>query len=162
MDAAIAEARQALAKGEVAVGCVFVDRTTQSIVARAHNKTHEMNHALAHAEFVALEQYDKSRSDGMYSIANLVLYVTVEPCIMCAAMLLYRRVGKVFFGCVNTRFGGNGTVLEVNGAHCGGLDRYESEGNHCSETSVKLLQQFYAGENESAPEQKRRRKNVTQ
>ncbi|GET86539.1 deaminase, putative [Leishmania tarentolae] len=53
-------------------------------------------------------------TEPLSSLAEYVLYVTVEPCVMCGAMLLYNRVAHVFFGCRNPRFGGNGTVLALH------------------------------------------------
>ncbi len=132
MAAAFAEAHAALAASEVAVGCVLVDMTTGQIVARGRNATNQRMHALAHAEFMAIEQLqlrddegaleeDKAQSphatlsgvERRQDLSGMCLYVTVEPCIMCAAMLLYTKIGHVFYGARNPRFGGNGTVVDV-------------------------------------------------
>lgn len=56
------------------------------------------------------------RGSALTDLSSYVLYVTVEPCVMCAAFLLYNRIGHVFFGCPNPRFGGNGTVLALHDA----------------------------------------------
>ena len=175
MQEALAEAALALAEAEVAVGCVFVNMASGEIVSRGRNETNRAQHALAHAEFVALqrildlEEYTSSATRSC-DLSGLCLYVTVEPCIMCAAMLLYHNIGHVFFGASNPRFGGNGTVLDL--AKCGkylavsaedGANRggYCSEGGHEAEQAIKLLQSFYMMENTAAPESKRRRKEAT-
>lgn len=114
----------------------------------------------------------------MDSLSSYVLYVTVEPCIMCAALLLYNRIGHVFYGCANDRFGGNGSVLALHdrqrnalgaatlavdgegtcGAGKEGLWGYPSSGMHRRVEAVSLLQSFYKRENPNAPAAKRRRK----
>ncbi|KEG08606.1 deaminase [Trypanosoma grayi] len=197
MRAAFAEARAALAEGEVPVGCVLVpvdascaanaqlaadddddenkskgssnsnnskknDAVERLIAARGRNATNREHHALAHAEFVAVEALLRElAANGQQrpaSLAGYVLYVVVEPCIMCAAMLLYNRVQKVFFGCGNPRFGGNGTVLAVHTAAGCSAPGYESSGGHRADEAVALLQEFYRHENTNAPGHKRRRK----
>lgn len=175
MDVAFAEAEAALSAGEVPVGCAFVDGAG-TVVARGHNLTNAEKNALAHAEFVAFREIQLREASNSAELSEKVmsshrfvtlekydLYVTVEPCIMCAAMLLYRRIRCVFFGCGNPRFGGNGTILAINAPfpslrafHGQG---YPSFGGHCAERSVQLLQRFYSSENELAPEHKRRRKD---
>ncbi|EKF26534.1 deaminase, putative [Trypanosoma cruzi marinkellei] len=190
MLAAFAEARAALAEGEVPVGCVLVpaeascpanagllddDNNNNNsnnhevslgnfIAARGRNATNKEHHALAHAEFVAVEALlrdaaEKGRKPPA-SLAGYVLYVVVEPCIMCAAMLLYNRIKKVYFGCCNPRFGGNGTVLAVHAAKSTSAPAYESCGGHRAEEAIALLQEFYSRENSAAPDHKRRRKDI--
>nr|CCC92169.1 putative deaminase [Trypanosoma congolense IL3000] len=149
------------------------------IVARGRNATNRECHSLAHAEFAAVdalmrnavacagESGDTGKSIPA-SLADYVLYVAVEPCIMCAAMLLYNQVKKVYFGCGNPRFGGNGTVLRVHmpckaGENNGVSDSiagYESCGGYRAEEAVALLQRFYSHENANAPPGKRKRKGV--
>lgn len=185
MREALAEARAALAAGEVPVGCVVVPAAASCaanatggsdesaaaarrlIAARGHNATNRERHALAHAEFVAVEALrrqaavegeEEGDEHPPASLAGYVLYVAVEPCIMCAAMLRYNRIQKVFFGCGNPRFGGNGTVLSVHAAGPTRAPAYESRGGYRADEAVALLQEFYAGENIRAPEHKRRRK----
>ncbi|ORC86889.1 deaminase, partial [Trypanosoma theileri] len=173
MCAALREARLALNEGEVPVGCVLVpaeascrentsliydenknkeeeneddfNKIETFIAARGRNATNKKHHALAHAEFIAVEalqseikrkrkeikerkgnekistingckeEKEKEEEEEMpVDLSGYVLYVVVEPCIMCAAMLLYNRIRKVFFGCGNPRFGGNGTVLSIH------------------------------------------------
>lgn len=182
MQLALAEARAALAASEVPVGCVFVDRSG-AVVARGHNRTNERKNALEHAELVALAERDASmldmaaemasgerddaaaaaRDDAILSLADVTLYVTVEPCLMCGAALLYRRVRRVFYGCANPHFGGNGSVLSLHddGAMQPDGRRYPSEGGHRAAEAVALLQDFYKQENPSAPEDKRCRKELS-
>ncbi|RNF19428.1 deaminase [Trypanosoma conorhini] len=183
MRAAFVEARAALAEGEVPVGCVLVPAEASCaanagrlgdeqgeaslgrlIAARGRNATNKARHALAHAEFVAVEALLRDaaakRQKPPATLAGYVLYVVVEPCIMCAAMLLYNRIGRVYFGCANPRFGGNGTVLAVQAAASTSAPAYESCGGHRADEAVALLQEFYSRENSAAPAHKRRRKET--
>lgn len=153
MEGAFAAAKAALKEGEVAVGCVLVDKTTGSIVASGHNRTNRDRHALGHAEFDAVSELERLRGP-LRDLSQFVLYVTVEPCIMCASMLAQNGIGHVFYGCTNPRFGGNGGVLRV---HC---DAYCSSGGWRCDDAIGLLQHFYEQENSSAPDHKRRRKET--
>lgn len=87
---------------------------------------------------------------------DLVLYVTVEPCVMCTYALLLANVKYVVFGCGNERFGGCGSVLPVH-KELNGLDCLSGV---MGEKAIEVLKAFYAGENESAPEMKRKKKKV--
>ena len=173
---ALAEAKAALDEGEVPVGCVFV--LGDDIVARGHNLTNAGLNALEHAELVALSKFDaevrtgarppptaSSAADappcaetGTIPLDAVTLYVSVEPCLMCGAALLYRRIGRVFYGCANPHFGGNGSILPLNSDGAMGGATYPSIGGCRRDDAVALLQAFYKQENPSAPEDKRARK----
>lgn len=91
------------------------------------------------------------------------LYVTVEPCVMCAAALRYLGIKKVFYGCGNERFGGCGSILdvhkgdylprEINELECEMVKEFRSE-------CIMLLRKFYVRENEKAPNPKKKAKRV--
>lgn len=109
------------------------------------------------------QQVEALRPCPMVMLDGADLYVTVEPCIMCASMLLQRRIGRVFFGCRNPRFGGNGTILPVHECRLAcNSDRpnngYSSFEGFRADEAIQLLQKFYSQENQSAPEHKRRKK----
>jgi tRNA(adenine34) deaminase len=94
MGKALAEARTAFGKGEVPVGAVVV--VNNRIVARAHNLTELLNDVTAHAEMQAITAA-ANQLGGKY-LDQCTLYVTVEPCVMCAGALAWARIGKVVFG----------------------------------------------------------------
>lgn len=162
---ALKEAAAALAAGEVPVGCVFVapvpvpngGGAVMRIIGRGHNLTNARKNALEHAELVAIA--DMERRGALTDLAllkHMHLYVTVEPCIMCGAALLYRGIGKVFFGCSNPRFGGNGTILSLHDDRRGELWSlqqvgYASRGGFRAREAIALLQDFYEQENPNAP-----------
>ncbi len=101
MRAALEEAGKALAAGEIPVGAVMV--TGDMIIARAHNLTETLRDPTAHAEMQAVT----SAADwlgGKY-LADCTLYVTLEPCVMCAGALFWSRVGTVVYGCSDPKRG---------------------------------------------------------
>ncbi|KAJ3313884.1 tRNA(adenine34) deaminase [Boothiomyces sp. JEL0838] len=106
MRAALAQAEEALEAGEVPVGCVFVH--DGEIVGRGRNATNETLKATSHAELMAMQNMDIS------DIKNMDLYVTIEPCIMCAAALRQVGIRHVYYGAGNEKFGGCGSVLNLH------------------------------------------------
>jgi MafB19-like deaminase len=104
-------------------------------------------------------------SGRLHNVADLsrcTLYVTCEPCIMCAAALAQVRIHRVVFGCHNERFGGCGSILHLHQDqtkynHHG----YPIKSGVCKADAVKLLQSFYDRENFHAPEDKRKKKETS-
>lgn len=163
MKEAIAEAHLALSRSEVPVGCVFVDRVTQTIVARSGNQVNETKNATRHAEMVGIDEILKGLKDPDSGdkipkyFTNLICYVTVEPCIMCLAALRELGVREIVFGCRNDRFGGS---LLWNAEF--GVDQRltitKSDNAEDEKTAMELLKQFYGGQNPSAPVPKSKKK----
>ncbi|KAI0069250.1 cytidine deaminase-like protein [Artomyces pyxidatus] len=147
-------AEEAFRASEVPVGCIFV--RDGKAIAKARNRTNELRNATRHAE---LEAIDAILADPMltpepspYALADTTLYVTVEPCIMCASALRQMGIKEVFYGCDNERFGGCGSVLGVNS----GLEHpkhpaYKATAGHCREDAIMVLRRFYITENTNAP-----------
>ncbi|QJA06956.1 tRNA adenosine(34) deaminase TadA [Thermosulfurimonas marina] len=102
MEMALAEARQAAEEGEVPVGAVLVSAEGE-ILARAHNRPIALCDPTAHAEILALRE--GARKLGNYRLLGTTLYVTLEPCPMCAGALVYARVARLVFGARDPRFG---------------------------------------------------------
>ena len=176
MGEALAEAETALRELEVPVGCVFV-HPERGILGRGHNNTVASCNGTRHAE---MEAIDAMLEAGCVpaDIAACALYVTVEPCIMCASALRQLGVRRVVFGCVNDKFGGCGGVLNVHtdpvAARCDDaasavdgigdttrLRALPASGGVREAEAVALLRLFYATENQSAPvPQKRTRRQL--
>jgi len=95
MRAALEEAKKAAARNEVPVGAVITDPKTGEIVARAGNRSIEMNDSSAHAEMLAIRQLCESL--GQQRIPGYDLYVTLEPCTMCAGAISFARLRRVIF-----------------------------------------------------------------
>lgn len=101
MAQAFAEAEAAAERGEVPIGAVIVRGT--EIVARAGNRTRELNDATAHAEILAIRE--ASAKLGQERLTGLDLYVTLEPCTMCAAAIAFARLRRLYFGAADDKGG---------------------------------------------------------
>ncbi|MBV8747051.1 MAG: nucleoside deaminase [Xanthobacteraceae bacterium] len=102
MDGAIAQARDAAAAGEVPVGCVIVRAGT--IIARARNRTLADHDPTAHAEMLALRA--AAEALGSERLVDCDLYVTLEPCTMCAAAISFARIRRLYYGAADPKGGG--------------------------------------------------------
>jgi tRNA(adenine34) deaminase len=109
MRIALDEARQALKEGEVPVGAVLVFE--EEVLARAHNMPISLNDPTAHAEIMVLRE--AALRKGNYRLPNTALYVTVEPCLMCAGALIQARVKKLIFGAFDPKAGACGSVYDI-------------------------------------------------
>lgn len=103
MDAALDEARAAALRGEVPVGAVIVSPTGE-IVARAGNRTRELNDPTAHAEILALRA--ACAAAGSERLPGHDLYVTLEPCAMCASAISQARIARLYYGAADLKSGG--------------------------------------------------------
>lgn len=110
MQKALDLAKIALDTGEVPVACVIVK--DGQIIGEGHNLTTVMKNATKHCEFIAVEDATAKQPD--ISFEDSILYVTCEPCIMCAEFLALIGIKKVYFGCYNQKFGGNGSILNLH------------------------------------------------
>ena len=109
MEEALAEARKALCRDEVPVGAVVVRES--AIVARAHNESESRGDPTLHAEMLAMKRASEAL-DTRY-LEDCVLYVTLEPCPMCAGACLSFRIGAVAFGAYDARAGALGSVTDI-------------------------------------------------
>ena len=109
MEKAIKEAEKAEAKGETPVGAVIV-RDGQ-IIARGHNLRETKKNALLHAETAAIGKACKNL--GGWRLIGCTLYVTLEPCAMCAGAIINARIERVVFGAKDKRFGAMGSVCDL-------------------------------------------------
>lgn len=103
METALDEARAAAARGEVPVGAVLVG-ADGTVLARAGNRTREMNDPTAHAEMLAIRK--AAGRLGSERLAGADLYVTLEPCPMCAAAISFARIRRLYFGAADPKSGG--------------------------------------------------------
>lgn len=181
------QATLALNTNETPVGCVFVYQG--AIIGRGMNATNRTCNGTRHAEFIAVNdiltcpaEEDPSSEDPAervkrkYSpdvLRECDLYVTVEPCIMCASLLRQLGVRRVFFGAGNEKFGGTGGVLDIHRSNGKIFDDgdvegtkekerereegdYEVSGGWLREEAIVLLRRFYVQENGRAPEPRKK------
>jgi len=104
MREALREADKAAQLGEVPTGCVIVSRESMQIIARAHNQTETLKNPAAHAEMIAITQAAAHRGD--WRLNDTILYVTKEPCAMCAGAIVLARVSLVVCGFSDPKRGG--------------------------------------------------------
>ncbi len=111
MELAIEEAREAEKEGEVPVGAVLVTEEGE-ILSKAHNCPISTSDPTGHAEIVAIRRAAKKILN--YRLTNTALFVTLEPCIMCAGALVWTRVKYLFFGAKDPKSGAFGSVIDIN------------------------------------------------
>ena len=109
MRLAIEEAKKAYALDEVPIGAVIV--RNDEVIARAHNLKHTMNMATRHAEIIAIEE--ASQKINNWRLTDAILYVTIEPCSMCAGAVYSARIKTVVYGGRDFRGGACGTTIDV-------------------------------------------------
>src|SRR6266550_9354486 len=109
MREALRQAQKAYEADEVPVGAVVIREGR--IIARAYNQVELLNDATAHAEMLALTQAEAAVGD--WRLVDCDLYVTKEPCVMCAGALVHVRIRRVVFGCPDSRGGAAGSVLNL-------------------------------------------------
>jgi tRNA(adenine34) deaminase len=110
MRLAVAEAELALAHDDVPVGAVVVD-AAGDVIARGHNERELTQDPSAHAEMIAIRA--AARAIGHWRLLGTTLYVTLEPCAMCAGAIVLARVPRVVYGCADPKAGAAGSVLDV-------------------------------------------------
>lgn len=137
MNEAIAEAELAAAADEVPVGAVVV--RDGKIIARAHNTRESDKNALRHAETAAIDA--ACRALGGWRLPGCTLYVTMEPCPMCAGAVVNSRIERVVFGAYDRRAGAFGSVLNLKDYPLN--HKPELTGGVCEEQCVALLKDFF-------------------
>ncbi len=139
MELALKEAHVAEALGEVPVGAVLVSLDGQ-ILSKGHNRPISTSDPTAHAEIIALR--DAATLRGNYRLTDTVMFVTLEPCIMCAGAMVWARVKKVYFGAWDKKAGAFGSVININDVP--GLNhRIESEGGILEGECAQILKEFF-------------------
>lgn len=109
MKAAIKEAKKAYALDEVPIGCVIVQN--EKIIARGYNRRNTEGNTLAHAELSAIKKASKKTGD--WRLEDCTMYVTLEPCQMCAGAIVQSRMKKVVIASMNSKAGCAGSVINL-------------------------------------------------
>jgi tRNA(adenine34) deaminase len=139
MELALDEARFAAERGEVPIGAILVDESG-NILARNGNRTIELRDPSGHAEMLVLREAGKRI--GNYRLTGTTLYVTLEPCVMCAGALVHARVARLVYGAIDQKAGGVVSLFQV------GSDNrlnhlLEVEGGLMAVESSTLLRDFF-------------------
>jgi tRNA(adenine34) deaminase len=139
MRAALREARASAEADEVPVGCVVVHEG--AIIGRGHNQVEMLQDATAHAEIVAIGA--ASNALQTWRLEECTLFVTLEPCAMCAGAMVLSRLGRLVYGAADPKAGACGSVLDV--IHERRLNhRVETTGGVMAEECGSLLKAFFA------------------
>ncbi|KAG0677378.1 tRNA(adenine34) deaminase [Pichia californica] len=147
MQIAIQYGDVALKNNEVPVTAILVNNKTKEVIYKAHNMTNLTLNGTAHAEFEIYKYLLNKNPDSHLSIwKNSTLYVSVEPCIMCASMLDQIGIETIVFGCPNERFGGNGSVFNIRYK-----SKYKVIPGVCHKEAISLLRRFYINQNDKSP-----------
>ncbi|KAK1414522.1 hypothetical protein QVD17_30268 [Tagetes erecta] len=158
MKLALEQAKIAFDSLEVPVGCVIV--LDGKVISSGRNRTNETRNATRHAEMEAidilLDQWKKlklSKAEVSKMFSNCYLYVTCEPCVMCASALSFLGIKEVYYGCANDKFGGCGSILSLHTTSCEevGGKSYKCTGGIMAEEAVALFRNFYELGNPNAP-----------
>jgi len=138
MKEALKQAKKAYAAGETPIGCVICYE--DAIIARAYNRRMTDKSALSHAEILAIKKANKKLDD--WRLDNCTMYITLEPCQMCAGAIIQSRIRRVVIGAMNQKAGCAGSILNL-------LDVKEFNHQAQCKTGVleeecrSLLQQFF-------------------
>lgn len=109
MREALKEAQKAFDEDEVPIGAVAVYKN--QIIGRGHNRTEHLQDSTAHAEIIALTA--AANALNTWRLNGVIVYTTIEPCIMCAGALVLARVKKIVFGARDEKFGGCGSIFNI-------------------------------------------------
>lgn len=138
MRLALEEAEAAAAEGEVPIGAVVV--CDGRVVARAHNRREGDADPSAHAEFTAMVA--ASRTLGRWRLTGCTVYVTLEPCLMCAGLMVNARVDRCVYGAADPKGGAVGTLFDVS--HDERLNHeFEVTGGVLADEAAELLRAFF-------------------
>ena len=140
MRQAIAEAEAALNEGEMPVGCVIVKGG--EIIARAHNLREQTGDPTAHAEIIAMRMAAKQLNS--WRLTDCTLYVTLEPCPMCAGAISQARVSRLVWGAADEKYGCAGSVYRIPedpafGHFC------QSDGGILQDECAQFIRRFFSG-----------------
>ncbi|NLZ75064.1 MAG: nucleoside deaminase [Erysipelotrichia bacterium] len=138
MKEALKEAKKALEKNEVPIGAVVV--LNDEIIGRGHNCRENRNSVVGHAEIIAIEQACKNI--GSWKLDNCSIYITVEPCPMCAGAIMQARIANVYYGASDEKAGAFGSVFDLTTIQ--GFSHYPHVRKQIMEKDCsKLMQTFF-------------------
>lgn len=155
MREAVRQAKKAWKLEEVPIGCVIVYEG--KIIGRGYNRRTTDGNVLAHAEIIAIRK--ACRAMGDWRLEGCTMYVTLEPCPMCAGAIVQARIPKVVIGCMNPKAGCAGSVLDL--LHEDGFNhQVETEVGILGEECSDMLKDFFRELREKGKERKKQQKEL--
>lgn len=146
MRLALKEAKAALDEDEVPAGCVIVQNGR--VLAKAHNQVEKLRDSTAHAEILTLTQAFAALNSKI--LPDCTIYVTVEPCIMCAGAILLARVKRLVYGCTEPKFGAVESLYSI--LQDSRLNhRCETKSGVLKEECAELMRRFFATKRKPTP-----------
>ena len=139
MKEALRQAKKAYTLGEVPIGCVIVHEN--AVIARGYNRRITDKSTLAHAELIAIKK--ACRKIGDWRLEDCTIYITLEPCPMCAGAIVQARIKRAVIGCMNPKAGCAGSVTNLL-AMDGFNHQVEAETGVMQEECSGLLKRFFA------------------
>ncbi len=139
MALALDQAEAAASAGEVPVGAVVV--LGDAVLGCGRNRVESLNDATAHAEMLAIRE--AAGVQGSWRLYGATLYVTLEPCPMCAGAAILSRVESVVFGTRDPKFGGCGSVVDILSDEARWNHRVEIVAGICAEESAEMMRAFF-------------------
>ena len=140
MNKAIILAKKAYRLGEVPVGAVIVNRFTNEIIAESHNMVEKDSNPLAHAEMLAIDK--ACRATCSKNLSDYDIYVSLEPCAMCAAAISHARIGRLFYAAADIKQGAvENNIRFFTANSC--FHRPEIYNNLYGEFSARLMKSFF-------------------
>ena len=150
MKEAVRQAKKAAAIGDVPIGCVIVKEGR--IISRGYNRRNADKTVLSHAEITAIKRACKKEGD--WRLEDCTLYVTLEPCLMCAGLMYQSRIDRCVYGASDPKAGALGSLYSVNSDerlnHC-----FEVTSGVLEEECVEVLQSFFRKKRQRNKERKR-------
>jgi len=153
MRMALREAHAAREEDEVPTGCIIVERPDEDdktgrgrVIGRAHNQVERLRDPTAHAEMIAITQATAAYGD--WRLTNTVLYVTKEPCAMCAGAIVLARIPTIVFGALDAKRGGAVSVFNIV-RHPDLIHRCEVIGGVLEPECREILQDFFRAKREA-------------
>ena len=138
MERALAQARQAASMGEVPVGAVLV--RDDRVIAEAHNRIESTPDATAHAEMLVMQE--AARLTRSWRLERMTLYVTLEPCPMCAGAMVLARIARLVYGTPDPRKGAVDSIYDVL-RHPANNHRVEVAAGVLSDSAGRILREFF-------------------
>ncbi|PMD68392.1 tRNA-specific adenosine deaminase [Companilactobacillus nuruki] len=141
MDLALDEAKKAQERKEVPIGCIIVNNVTGDVIARGSNEREETQNAIKHAEIIAIEK--ACSKIGSWRLEHTSLFVTLEPCPMCAGAIINSRIEGVYYGAKDPKAGSVGSINNLLTETSYNHQPIEIISEIKAEDSAKLLQNFF-------------------